>query len=433
MKYTGETVKFYVRDDLTIAEFDAEQTGDIIDDAVHKRNQIVSERLGVDFEFIEGPGGWGGREEFVRNAKNSIMANDQAYDIIGGYSMATAALAVESYLYDLNDTAYIDFSKPWWSDSLLKESTINGKLYLASGDIATSLIGYMYATFFNKQILDDFKLEDPYELALDGKWTLDKLIEMSTGVYSDLNGNGKKDAEDRLGFQLYYVYNDAIYHGAGLKLTDTGDDGFPIMSKSLTSEKAISLVEKYISFMNDTDDALSAGEDVGVATFKEGNHLFAVQEVQTAITKFRDVKFDYGILPIPKYDEEQENYSTLTSFPYTLYGIPIDARNADMSSAVLELLSAEGYKTVSPAYFEIALKVKYTSDDNASKVYDIIKGSISYDFGRVYSDSIKGSPVFAFRGAVNENNTNWMSKMDSIKSSYEAGLESIKENFTDAE
>ncbi len=255
---------------------------------------------------------------------------------------------------------------------------------------------------------------------------------MSTGIYADLNGNDKKDVEDRLGFQLYSVYDDAIYHGAGLKLTDIGEDGFPIMSKSLTSEKAVALVEKYVSFMNDTNDALSVSDSsLGVDNFKHGNHLFAVQEVQTAITKFRDVKFDYGILPIPKYDEEQENYSTLTSFPYTLYGIPIDARDADMSSAVLELLAAEGYKTVSPAYFEIALKIKYTSDDNASKVYDIIKGSICYDFGRVYSDSIKGSPVFAFRSAVTDNNTNWMSKMESIKNQYEAGLAEIKENFSD--
>lgn len=39
---------FYVRDDLNFAEFNVEEaTGDIIDDAVYKRNQTVSERLGV--------------------------------------------------------------------------------------------------------------------------------------------------------------------------------------------------------------------------------------------------------------------------------------------------------------------------------------------------------------------------------------------------
>ncbi len=152
LKFSGETINFYIRDDLTIAEFDAEETGDIIDDAVHKRNRDVSERLGVDFNFIEGPGAWGGREEFTRNVTTSVMANDQAYDIIGGYSMATAALAVGDYLCDLNDTEYLDFSKPWWSDSLLKEATINGHLFIASGDIATSLTGSMYAVFFNKQI-----------------------------------------------------------------------------------------------------------------------------------------------------------------------------------------------------------------------------------------------------------------------------------------
>ena len=66
LRYDGKTVTFYVRNDLSFAEFNVEEaTGDIIDDAVYNRNQTVSERLGVNFEFIEGPGAWGGRKEFA--------------------------------------------------------------------------------------------------------------------------------------------------------------------------------------------------------------------------------------------------------------------------------------------------------------------------------------------------------------------------------
>ena len=431
LRYDGKTVTFYVRNDLSFAEFNVEEAnGDIIDDAVYNRNQTVSERLGVNFEFIEGPGAWGGRKEFAQNVSTSILAGDGAYDIVAGYSMAVASLGADGYLYELNDTKYLDFSKPWWSDSLLKQATINGNLYVASGDIATSLLYYMYGMFFNKQILEDFKLDDPYELALSGKWTLDKMIEMSTGVYSDLNGDGLKSSADRIGCEVYNVYLDPFYHAAGLRVTNIGSDGLPVASKDLSSEKAVDLYEKLRSFLFDTDDGYVSVEGTEPNdNFKYGRILFSPHELAFAASKLRDVKFDYGILPMPKYDENQENYITITSFPYSLYGIPKDAKDHDMSSAVMELLGAEGYKTVSPALFEIALKVKYSSDDNAAKIYDIIKGSISYDFGRVFTDSIDGSLCMEFRAMLQRNKSGWASDMASLIPAFEAGLEKLLEKF----
>ena len=430
LKYSGKTVTFYVRDDLTFPEFSVdEETGDIVNDAVFKRNQTVTERLGVKFDFIEGPGGWGGKADFASNVSTSVLSGDGAYDIVAGYSMAVASLGANGYLYELNETKYLDFSKPWWSDSLLEQATINGKLYVASGDIATSLIYYMYGTFFNKEMLAEFKLEDPYELALSGKWTLDKLFEMSSGIYSDLNGDGKKGIEDRFGCEIYNVYLDPFYHGAGLRLTEIGSDGLPTASKDIASEKTVDLVTKMFAFLYDSNDAILTMEDDGSNLFKNGTYLFSNHEIVYGATNLRDAKFEYGVLPIPKYDEDQENYITITSFPYSLYGIPTDAKDPDMSSAVMELLGAEGYKTVSPALFEVALKVKYSSDDNAAKIYDIIKGTISYDFGRVFTESIDGSLAMEFRAAIKNKEPDWASRMATKLPAYEAGLESLLEKF----
>ena len=417
---------------MTFAEFEIDEaTGDIIDDAVYKRNQLVQERLGVSFEFVEGPGAWAGHEEFAKNVSSSTMAGDGAYDIVAGYSLAMTSLAADKVLCDLAATKYIDFSKPWWSDKLLNEATINGKLYIASGDIATSMLYYMYGTFYNKKILEEFQLEDPCELALSGGWTLDKLIEMSTGVYSDLNGNGTKDSDDRFGFECYNVYVDPFYFASGLKLTELDKNGVPVASKDLSSEKAADLLTKLSAFLYDSDDAIFIPNSDPYYLFADGNYLFANQELLFAATKLRNSKFDYGVLPIPKYDENQEDYCTVVSFPMSLIGIPMDAKDPDMSSAVMELLASGGYKYSSPALFEVALKVKYSSDDNTAKVFDIIKSSVSFDFGRIFTSSINGSLGIELRGAMEAQDTNWASRIASKLPAYEAGLEEFVSNFQD--
>ena len=112
---------------------------------------------------------------------------------------------------------------------------------------------------------------------------------------------------------------------------------------------------------------------------------------------------------MPKYDEAQEGYYTVSSFPYTLYGIPVDAKDPSMSAAILECLASESYRTVSPALFEVALKVKYASDNDASEMNDIIRGSNVFDIGRIFNDSVGGKTYSMFRSCLMDNKDAWIS------------------------
>ena len=86
---------------------------------------------------------------------------------------------------------------------------------------------------------------------------------------------------------------------------------------------------------------------------------------------------------------------------------------------MIEALASEGYYRVAPALFETALKVKYSSDDDSARMYDIIKGSVMYDFGRVYSMAgLDGIPGL-MRSMVANDNTNWVSEVASKKAVLE--------------
>ena len=54
-----------------------------------------------------------------------------------------------------------------------------------------------FCMFVNKAMLADHGFDDMYHTVREGKWTIDKLIEMTATVSGDLNGDGKMDSADR--------------------------------------------------------------------------------------------------------------------------------------------------------------------------------------------------------------------------------------------
>ena len=418
LSYDGTTVNVFGWSGPVLVEFYVEeQNGEIVNDAIYARNMAVEERLGITLTYRLEPGAYDQRNDWVRVLGNSISAGDGAYDISGGYSMAGASLASKGMCVPLNDLDYLDFSKPWWPASLLDEATCGGKLYFCSGDISTYMIYYLYGVYFNQDMLAEYEgLENPYDLVQSGTWTLDKMSSMASGVYIDLNGDGKKGFEDRLGYITYAIYVDPFFFSCGLRTTEKDENDIPYLSPLFSGEKAHTVLEKVVEMVNKEGCLVGNGAeqiDPSYAVFKEGRGLFCSHELTYAVNYLRDTTFTYGIVPYPKYDEEQQNYVTITSFPYTLYGIPLDARDPAMSAAVLEAMASESFRTVSPALFENAFKVKYAQDQQSSLMYDLIRSTVSFDFGRVFNNDLSGLTYSLFRSSVTSGNTNWASTMKS--------------------
>jgi len=94
---------------------------------------------------------------------------------------------------------------------------------------------------------------------------------------------------------------------------------------------------------------------------------------------------DFGILPYPKYDEAQkEYYNTVGSWHSVFMCVPKVQENPDRTGILVEAIAYESMKTVTPAYYEIALKGKYTRDNESSDMLDIILATRCYDLGWYY-------------------------------------------------
>ena len=185
-------------------DFYAEEiTGEPINDARYNRNASVGDKLNIKITDLRGSGSVSEGQTLISNA---VKAGTADYDLAmaGGY--ATSTLAMNNNLYDLNKVPYLNLAAPWWDQVANKDLQVLGQLFYTTGDISTADNDATYCIMFNKQLIDDYNLQNPYDLVYDDKWTMDNFISMAEQVYEDLNGNGifvtgdkNFDTDDRFG------------------------------------------------------------------------------------------------------------------------------------------------------------------------------------------------------------------------------------------
>ena len=196
LDFNEDTVRVLHWEEAAKPEFNSDDMSNIVGEALYRRNLEITTRLNINLKWIPTPG----RDISVYSATlyNDYMSNSYEYDILAGYSQSIATATYNSFTRDLMSIEYLDLSQPWWPDSLTENAQIGNKLYFVSGDISTNALYFMYATFFNKNMLESYKLENPYDLVENNQWTLEKMFGMTKGIYKDYGTEGK-DVKDELG------------------------------------------------------------------------------------------------------------------------------------------------------------------------------------------------------------------------------------------
>ena len=406
----------------------AELTGDVVNDAFYYRNLSVEERLNIKFSFLEGDARGDG---IVKQVNSSVMSGSGEYDITAAHSHRACLMASKGLDLDLLKQNYIDFDKPWWSQKLRSTASVGNTLCYATGDICISSIARSQGIFFNQDYIKNFGLGDPYDFVLDGSWTLDKMISMTPGIYSDLDANSKKNEADQFGFCADAVQLQAVFYISGLTAVDHNDDGSLTISSEIAGEKSVALLEKMGEFMKNNENAVVIKTTDDDSIFSQGRALFYAFPLGLISSgQFRGAEFDIGFVPWPKYEEADADYTINISNAYSMWQIPIDAKNADESAAVMEALASAGYRTTSPALFETAYKVKYNNIDamRQSQVYDILRQDVSFDISRIFNSVLPFS-ANQFGDMIAGNRQKWVSTVEKVSSKFQAALDDLVETF----
>lgn len=425
--FNDETITFLVREEMGY-EFDAEQTGDVVNDAVFKRNQSISERFNVNLEYIKTPGLWASKADYQALITNSVMAGDNSYDIVTGQSNIVLPLAVQGIYHDLANAEYIDFDKPYWKSGYHDNAMINGHLYSLMGDYALSTLTASNVIFFNTSLLEDYKIEAPYELVKSGKWTLDAFIKMVTEFSNDLDGDGVIGENDLIGLYTNTNGINPIQYSTGCSLTKREADGRQVID--FPNEKEIDVFDKVFDFYQSESTHIEGSLQVNqiAETFINQTTAF-ISGMLSIVDYLRDMKNDFGIVPFPKYDEDQEDYITSVLRTVTVASIPNTVEDPGKCTFILEAMASEGYNNIIPAYYEVALKGKYARDEDTAEMLDIISTTTYFAFVDVFYAELGGNSDI-LSNYVTAGSQGLASFFESRKSNIEQLLENLYEDYS---
>lgn len=393
--YAGKQFRIITRNGCTNAHIDdiimEEMTGDVIDDAVFTRNQSVEERFNTKITVI--PVDEADEATLTNMLRKSITAGSDEYDLAVGHMIHMGTSATNGLYYNWYDIPYINFSKPWWIHSAEEQLAIYGKTFFALGDLTNNALDYTYCYYFNKNLYTDYNLAFPYQNVRDGTWTFDYATSLVKNLYSDLNNDGKHDEDDLYGL-VTNCYSGSVTwtYAFGEFITKKNADGYPELV--LNNEKTIKIVEKLYDLYfgsegvyvtpNTTSPSGMAWHEATIKLFNESRAILASGLFVSAIKDFREIEDDYGFLPYPKWDEAQSGYYTMIDGHGPLFAIPLTINNPEFVGIITEAMSAEGYKIITPAYYDVALKTKFTRDEESAEMIDLILAGRVFDFGYLY-------------------------------------------------
>lgn len=411
--------------DVNNMEFDIpDDEYDRIATAIRDKDNYVQRLLGVTVNWNGEPGSKSKLEGFKTRVEVDVKANEA--EIIAGHSMVVGALAAAGLLQDLTQTQYLDFENPWWPSDLIQNSTIKGKLFFASGDISNNTLLGMLGMFFNKSMVKN----DLYKVVTSKEWTLDRFIAETENMYVDAGG-GVKDNEDTYGYTSYSGMINPIFVGSGIRIIDKNDKGELKLSDTYVTEKTHSLLEKINNcFYTDNDWKYCSKIDECTDMFKSSRAAFYMASVRLTINDLTDSDITYGILPTPKYNLAQEDYFTLMANTYTMYAITKNVANTDAASAVIEAMAQEGYRTVTPEVFEVALKARYSDAPDDAVMFDILRNTTVFEIGLIFSDQISKIPSTALFTLVNNKSSDWISYMKDKESRIAGNLSDLNKAFS---
>ncbi len=407
-----------------------DQTGEVVDDALYNRDRRVEELLGITIEYQV----YENRNQLANDLRTLISAGEDVYDmVITSMADGLNTLAPEGYLLDLNTLPEISLDSDWWSGSCHKNLTFNGKQYMTSGPIS---LAYYYAPCviaFNQRLCDEYQIPDLYETVLSGKWTIDKFGEITKNVAQDLNSDGKMSADDDFfAFACDELTGQAFYMGCGGTQTELDSNGKPTLT--MGSSKNTDILDKIVSVVAKDDMRLlteginAEGSNIPAFNktwhFKNAKTMLLGYNMSGIITYLRDMTDDYGLIPMPKLDENQEEYLTYGS-PWGPVGVAVPVTVSpdkhEMIGTAMETLAYISHTTVGTQMFNVTLKEKVSRDDNSKAMLDIIYKDVIFDINGIHNFGNTGTTLRACAIGKEEN----------FSSKYASALPTAEEKLAD--
>ncbi len=387
--------------------FAEEDSADPIESAAFYRIMYVENRLECDVQ----------EKQIVSGAEHDHIAaanksGDAPYAVALIRSQNFFTLVTTGQLLNLDGIPYTDFTKPWWNSQSYDSLSILGRHFAATSDFTINDELATWIMFFSKGMITDNQLESPYSLVESGGWTIDKVYSMAKTVSKDINGDGMKFDQDIWGVSHIRDNFIGLLNSTGIEIAKNGDDGVPEFS--ISSQLNVEKILHIFDFLYDTDvciniHVMGAGHDE-TELFMDNRALFYLAGVYCGNT-LRSMDYEYGIVPFPKYNEEQKDYlSGVSGLFLTLVTVPFVQPDKKAVGAFLEEFNLYGYNKIRPVFYDSLLERKIAYDEESRGMLSVIFGNIVYDPGNIGNFSQIGEDLLWMTHTYDSNISSFLAK-----------------------
>ena len=357
-----------------------------MNDSIYERQLNVEGNLGIDVTARKSEDFQGYSQDFT----TSITAQDNTYQLcLTHATTGVAPLATMGYLYDFKKLESVDLGQKYWNKRLMSTVQYNNQYLLGYGDMCLASVNTIA---FNKDLLTKncsnvLGDDSIYTLVEDNKWTLSKLGELAAAAHEDLNG-GNKDAGDQYGLTgMFWVEACSFLHSSNINIAsyDSESKQYKLCINNYGT-KTQKVIDKISELYKAEYSYLTTIQDNDRVEMKSGRTLFELQD-NYDLVELKGTNITFGVLPYPLYDENQENYRSLSWNGYMVVPYNIEkVSNKEMVSDTLELLQYYS-KPVTTAFYEKLLGAQVSESPDDAYMLEMIWASQVSDFAMAYSDT----------------------------------------------
>jgi len=407
-----------------------EATGEPLNDAMYERCRILEEKMGITITEEN----LGMIKELGPKIQQTVLAQVDAYDIVFSRLFDYNNFRTSGYFCELTQFDEFQLDKPWWLQSFNDASSMNGELHGLVGYANLMAIEAIQVLNFNETMLDNLKLDYPYDLVREGKWTLDRMgeyVEAAANLNGDESFEFKESSRCIYGLSARTGQLDFLL--LGMDQTALKNDNGTIVFTA-ENEKFYDAVEKYVKYFSAADGTVYYQNDANmkngddsrgsyIELFESQQSLFRTCEISKS-SRMRDKDFSYGLLPMPKYDEAQKDYYVAPHVHTLLLNIPVTTPTPEFSAAVSDALAYLSYYEVLPQLIDTTITQKNLRNDDSVEMFNLILESsvplISLTYYNITNKLMTDVEAQAIKG-----NSSVASVIASYKTSIMTELEKI--------
>ncbi len=368
--------------------------GNDVDVAVYNRNK----KLESEYKFVVKET----RDKDWKNTAEKLGASQEdAYDMWCFKMNDMPDLGQKGYLYDLNEVKRLQLDAAYYDQQSRQEGSFANKLFFITGDMLTVDDMATDAIFYNKEIFSNLKLsevygKDLYQLVEEYQWTLERMQNFCRLATKDENGDGVMDRNDTYGFcwQNADVLALNISMGNRLLLKDNND----VFYLNKEDSKQIDDLQRIVSFLN---SGYSSGKDWTESLFLNENQLFELRQLNYSAEFVRE-GIEFGVVPYPMSNDDQKAYYDFqTTYGSNCITICKTVKDLDRTASIIELLSYESMKTVTPKLVNYMLGGRSVQDPETAKMVELVMGTKTYELCYLWST---GELYSTMSGLASTNN-----------------------------